>query len=256
MIDEAGLTLFLYILMRMTGFVVFNPLWGRMNVPAMVKAGVSLVMAVFVGAFAVQNAVAVPATAIELALRLLLELALGYLVAVVMHCFFYVPLLAGHMIDAQMGMNMSENYDPAMGTNVSLTSTLLNIMLVLLFFSAGGHITLLRILLDSGRISPFGSAVLGEQAVSSLLELFASCTVLALKLSLPVLAAELIGQLGMGILMKVIPQINVFAINFELKILLGLLLVTLLMPLMGEFLLGMEKQMLVAIEQMIKTTIL
>ncbi len=79
---------------------------------------------------------------------------------------------------------------------------------------------------------------------------------LALKLSLPVLAAELIGQLGMGILMKVIPQINVFAINFELKILLGLLLVTLLMPLMGEFLLGMEKQMLVAIEQMIKTTIL
>ena len=74
--------------------------------------------------------------------------------------------------------------------------------------------------------------------------------------SLPVLAAELIGQLGMGILMKVIPQINVFAINFELKILLGLLLVTLLMPLMGEFLLGMEKQMLVAIEQMIKTTIL
>ena len=52
MIDEAGLTLFLYILMRMTGFVVFNPLWGRMNVPAMVKAGVSLVMAVFVGAFA------------------------------------------------------------------------------------------------------------------------------------------------------------------------------------------------------------
>ena len=56
--------------------------------------------------------------------------------------------------------------------------------------------------------------------------------------------------------MKVIPQINVFAINFELKILLGLLLVTLLMPLMGEFLLGMEKQMLVAIEQMIKTTIL
>ena len=144
MIDEAGLTLFLYILMRMTGFVVFNPLWGRMNVPAMVKAGVSLVMAVFVGAFAVQNAVAVPATAIELALRLLLELALGYLVAVVMHCFFYVPLLAGHMIDAQMGMNMSENYDPAMGTNVSLTSTLLNIMLCGRAYHTTAHFTRFR----------------------------------------------------------------------------------------------------------------
>ena len=73
-----------------------------------------------------------------------------------------------------------------------------------------------------------------------------------MKLCLPILAAELIGQLGMGILMKVIPQINVFAINFELKIILGLAMVILLMPLMGEFVLGLEKQMLVAIEQAVK----
>ena len=73
-----------------------------------------------------------------------------------------------------------------------------------------------------------------------------------MKLCLPILAAELIGQLGMGILMKVIPQINVFAINFELKIILGLVMVILLLPLMGEFVLGLEKQMLVAIEQAMK----
>ena len=73
-----------------------------------------------------------------------------------------------------------------------------------------------------------------------------------MKLCLPILAAELIGQLGMGILMKVIPQINVFAINFELKIILGLAMVILLLPLMGEFVLGLEKQMLVAIEQAVK----
>lgn len=82
--------------------------------------------------------------------------------------------------------------------------------------------------------------------------MFASCAVLAMKLCLPILAAELIGQLGMGILMKVIPQINVFAINFELKIILGLAMVILLLPLMGEFVLGLEKQMLVAIEQAVK----
>lgn len=107
---------------------------------------------------------------------------------------------------------------------------------------------MLRILLGSGEIIPFGSVSLGTQASTYLLECFASCVVLAFKLSLPILAAELIGELGMGILMKVIPQINVFAINFELKIILGLALVLLMMPLMGEFILGMEKQMLVAIE--------
>lgn len=249
MIDEAQLTLFLYILMRMTGFVVFNPLWGgRSGVPGMVKAGMSLVLAVAVYSFTPNSAPAVPATALELSVRLLLELALGYVVAMVVHFFFYVVLQAGQLIDAQMGMNMSETYDPSMGTNVSLTGNLLNIMMALLFFAAGGHITLLRILLGSGEIIPFGSVSLGTQASTYLLECFASCVVLAFKLSLPILAAELIGELGMGILMKVIPQINVFAINFELKIILGLALVLLMMPLMGEFILGMEKQMLVAIE--------
>ena len=249
MIDEAQLTLFLYILMRMTSFVVFNPLWGgRSGVPGMVKAGMSLVLAVAVYSFTPNSAPAVPATALELSVRLLLELALGYVVAMVVHFFFYVVLQAGQLIDAQMGMNMSETYDPSMDTNVSLTGNLLNIMMALLFFTAGGHITLLRILLGSGEIIPFGSVSLGTQASTYLLECFASCVVLAFKLSLPILAAELIGELGMGILMKVIPQINVFAINFELKIILGLALVLLMMPLMGEFILGMEKQMLVAIE--------
>ncbi|HIY38911.1 MAG TPA: flagellar biosynthetic protein FliR [Candidatus Agathobaculum merdigallinarum] len=249
MIDEAQLTLFLYILMRMTGFVVFNPLWGgRSGVPGMVKAGMSLVLAVAVYSFTPNSAPAVPATALELSVRLLLELALGYVVAMVVHFFFYVVLQAGQLIDAQMGMNMSETYDPSMDTNVSLTGNLLNILMALLFFTAGGHITLLRILLGSGEIIPFGSVSLGTQASTYLLECFASCVVLAFKLSLPILAAELIGELGMGILMKVIPQINVFAINFELKIILGLALVLLMMPLMGEFILGMEKQMLVAIE--------
>ena len=249
MIDEAQLTLFLYILMRMTGFVVFNPLWGgRSGVPGMVKAGMSLVLAVAVYSFTPNSAPAVPATTLELSVRLLLELALGYVVALVVHFFFYVVVQAGQLIDAQMGMNMSETYDPSMGTNVSLTGNLLNIMMALLFFTAGGHITLLRILLGSGEIIPFGSVSLGTQASTYLLECFASCVVLAFKLSLPILAAELIGELGMGILMKVIPQINVFAINFELKIILGLALVLLMMPLMGEFILGMEKQMLVAIE--------
>lgn len=249
MIDEAQLTLFLYILMRMTGFVVFNPLWGgRSGVPGMVKAGMSLVLAVAVYSFTPNSAPAVPATTLELSVRLLLELALGYVVALVVHFFFYVVVQAGQLIDAQMGMNMSETYDPSMGTNVSLTGNLLNIMMALLFFAAGGHITLLRILLGSGEIIPFGSVSLGTQASTYLLECFASCVVLAFKLSLPILAAELIGELGMGILMKVIPQINVFAINFELKIILGLALVLLMMPLMGEFILGMEKQMLVAIE--------
>lgn len=253
MIDEAQLTLFLFILMRMTGFTVLNPLLGgRSNIPSLIKAGITLVLSVSVYSLTNLPAPTVPTTVVEFAVRSLLELALGYMVALLIHFFFNVVLQAGQLIDAQMGMNMSETYDPSMGASVSMTGTLMNIMMTLLFFAAGGHITLLRILLQSGQVIPYGTVSFGTAASTYVLEMFASCVVLALKLSMPILAAELIGQLGMGILMKVIPQINVFAINFELKIILGLLLVFLLLPLMGEFILGLEKQMLVAIEQSVK----
>ena len=68
--------------------------------------------------------------------------------------------------------------------------------------------------------------------------------VLALKLAFPILAAELLGELGMGILMKAIPQINAFVINMELKILIGLVLLLLFLTPISEFLLDMEQTML------------
>ena len=68
---------------------------------------------------------------------------------------------------------------------------------------------------------------------------------------MPILAAELLGQMGMGILMKVIPQINVFAINIELKVIIGLGLLFLMLVPFSEFLLGMEADMLRAIQRML-----
>ena len=76
------------------------------------------------------------------------------------------------------------------------------------------------------------------------MELFAQCALLSVKLCLPILATELLGQVGMGILMKVIPQINVFAINIELKVLIGLVMLLLMLAPFSEFLLGVEAAML------------
>ena len=57
-------------------------------------------------------------------------------------------------------------------------------------------------------------------------------------------AAELLGELGMGILMKAIPQINAFVINMELKVIIGLILLFLFLTPLSEFLLGAEADML------------
>lgn len=242
--DWAQLTLFLYIAMRMTGFITLGPIFGRKNIPALVKAGYILVLSITVFSISGAMTVEVPGSVLILSLRLLLEFALGYLLGFILDLFFYLTAFAGHIIDNQMGMAMANIYDAGANISNTVTATLLNILMFLIFFAAGGHITLLRILLSSGQVVPFGQVALGPDVANAVATVFIESMVLAIKLSLPVMAAEMIVEVGMGILMKAIPQINAFVINIELKVLVGLFLVWLLMTPFTEFLVQAEATML------------
>ena len=241
--DWAEVTLFFFIMARMTGFIFLNPLFGRSTMPNAVKSGVILLLSIT--AFSMTGyRPDIPNHILELGVRMALEFLVGYLVGIVMNFFFLIPVLGGETIDIQMGMSMGKTYDPGSQTSTTVTASLLNILMMLLFFAANGHHTMLRIFLVSGEVVSYGAASFGQNTYQALIELFVTCTVLGVKLSLPVLAAELLGQVSMGILMKVIPQINIFAINIDLKVLIGLFLVLLLMTPFSEYLLQAENEML------------
>ena len=216
MVDWAQLYLFELIFMRMSGFLLFNPLLGRSNLPAMVKTGMALVLSILVFGTA-GTGVPQPDTLVELAFRLLLELGIGLVLGFVMRVVFSVVQIGGEVIDTQMGMTMAQIYDASSQANLSVTASLLNILLILDFFAENGHYVI---------------------------ELFLACMLLAVKLAMPILAAELLGEVGMGVLMKAIPQINAFVINIELKVIIGLLLFFLLLTPINEFLLELESGML------------
>ena len=241
MIDWDRLTLFLYIVMRMSGFILLNPLLGRSNVPGIYKAGMIMMLSVVVGSIYPER-IATPATILEFVVIMCLEFAVGLLIAVIMQIFFYIPEQAGEVVDTQMGMSMARAYDAGSQSSSTSTASLLRILMMLLFFAANGHHTLLRILLTSGNIVPFGSATFGDAAANYVVQMFAECTLMAV-----------MGQVGMGILMKVIPQINVFAINIELKVIIGLVMLLMMVSPFSEFLLGVESTMLDSLEYALTT---
>ena len=235
MVDWAQLYLFELIFMRMSGFLLFNPLLGRSNLPAMVKTGMALVLSILVFGTA-GTGVPQPDT--------LVELAIGLVLGFVMRVVFSVVQIGGEVIDTQMGMTMAQIYDASSQANLSVTASLLNILLILDFFAENGHYTLMRLLTTSGELVPYGAAALGDGVYAYVIELFLACMLLAVKLAMPILAAELLGEVGMGVLMKAIPQINAFVINIELKVIIGLLLFFLLLTPINEFLLELESGML------------
>ena len=243
MVDWAQLYLFELIFMRMSGFLLFNPLLGRSNLPAMVKTGMALVLSILVFGTA-GTGVPQPDTLVELAFRLLLELGIGLVLGFVMRVVFSVVQIGGEVIDTQMGMTMAQIYDASSQANLSVTASLLNILMILDFFAENGHYTLMRLLTTSGELVPYGAAALGDGVYAYVIELFLACMLLAVKLAMPILEAELLGEVGMGVLMKAIPQINAFVINIELKVIIGLLLFFLLLTPINEFLLELESGML------------
>ena len=229
MIDEGALMLFLLITARMSGLVLFNPLLSRQNFPGMFRAGFVLLLSAFT--YSVTGGRAEPPGGVlPLAGALLLEMGLGFVLGMVVHFFFYIPQMAGLAIDTQMGMTMNQIYDSGSQSNMSVTGTLLNTLMILLFFAGNGHHTLLRIMITSGEIVGYGGVSIGNDIPNLALELFIQCTVL----------------------MKVIPQINVFSINIELKVIIGLALLLMLMLPVSEFLLETEKTMLASLQNMLR----
>lgn len=253
MIDWPQLTLFLFVTARMSGLILFSPIFGRANITTSFRSGMTLVLSIFVTSVSEQQP-AEPSGVMEFMILMVLEMAIGFVLGMAVNFFFYIPSLAGSMIDTQMGMTMNQMYDPGASANLSVTGQLLNILMLLLFFAGGGHLTMLRLFLTSEQIVPYGQVSIGLPAYHLMLELFVECTVLAVKLCMPVLVAELISQVGMGVLMKVIPQSNVFAINIELKVIVGLALLLVLMIPYSEFLLQAEMTMLDSLHEILTLT--
>ncbi len=235
----------------MTGFVEFSPLFSRTNVPISYRSGFSLVLTLFVYGAIPQTLPPEPTSIIQFTVIMMLELFVGLTMGLVMRIFFSVVGLGGEIIDTHMGFTMAQMYDPSSQTNMSVSAQLLNILFILVFFAENGHYTLIRLMLTSNAILPLGSANFGTDISEHVAMVFFLCISLGVKIALPIMAAGILGIVGMGILMKAIPQINAFVINLELKVILGfIMLISFLVP-MNEYVLEVEILMLEHMENVL-----
>ena len=246
----AQVTLFSLILMRMSGFILLNPILGRRNIPMQVKAGFIFVLTLTVYSFSAGDAFDI-ANPLEYGFLLLKEFAAGYVIGYVTELFFFVITFAGYVMDFQMGLSMSTVYDPQSNTQVPITGSLLQAFYVLLFFAVDGHLALMKILLQSAEIVPYGGSVITQNLALRVIDLFSECVIMGIKFAFPILAAEFLIEIGVGILNKIVPQINIFVINIQLKVIVGLGLLVFLISPIGEYLSNLVTVMIKTIQEII-----
>lgn len=231
----AQLTLFALIMMRMSGMILLNPIFGRRNIPMTAKSGLIIVLTLTIYSASAESAFEVAGT-LAFGFLLMKEFIVGYVIGYAMELFFFAITFGGYVIDFQLGLTMATVYDPQSNSQVAVTGGVLQTWFMLVFFATDAHLVLMKILITSADIVPYGEIVITQGLASRMIEIFLQCVDLGVRLSLPILAAEFLVQVGIGIMNKVVPQISIFVINIQLKIIVGLGLLVILFSPIGEHL--------------------
>jgi flagellar biosynthetic protein FliR len=207
-----------------------GPLYTLKGLPSLVKIGFALILAVVV----------FPIVEVRLFedtwmywLAALGEIGAGLLLGAAVTMIINSIRMAGQFIDFQIGYSMANLVDPATGTSTTLLGQYLYLLGLIFFLMVDGHYTLIAALFGSYQLVPLGMANLGGGAAVGIMQIFAKTFVYALQVAAPIIAILLIADLSLGFLTRTTPQINVFLTGFPVKMIVGLLTLSFLIPLFG-----------------------
>jgi flagellar biosynthetic protein FliR len=230
---------FILVFMRSSGIFFLTPVIGSKNVPVQIKIGLSLFLAIVAFPFIKLPTSLNLDSPIMFALAIGKELSVGLLIGYVGLLFFSAILIAGQLIDLQMGFGLVNVIDPMQQIQVPVMGQLKYLIAVLIFLSINGHHWFITALSKSFQLVPIGTFSftprLTMAAISSFTEVFA----LALKLCAPIVATLLLVDIALGILARTMPQMNVFIVGFPVKIAMGLATFILILPFMSSFMIKM-----------------
>jgi flagellar biosynthetic protein FliR len=244
LVQADAMLLFLPAFFRIGGLVVTAPVLRRPQVPPVVKAGIALFATIAIWPALARGPLPPIGGLMDLVLLVATELVLGLLMGVVASTLFSAIEMAGQQVGIGMGLSIANVFDPSSDDQVSVVAQLYGLYGAALFLAMNAHHVLFRAVLDSFDAIPVGRVELGPQALLGVVALGSEALRLGVRIAAPIVAILLVIEVGLGLLVRLIPQVNVFVLGFPLKTGIGLALLaaalTPLIPLMGTLFVRMD----------------
>jgi len=242
---------FILMVLRVGGLVFASPIFGRVNIPMVAKIGFITTLSFMMFNVFPQTVGIQYTTLLGFILLCAGELLLGMALAYVTNIFFsLVAFTAGQLIDMQIGFGIVNVFDAQNNTQVPMMGNVLNIMLILMFFAVDGHLRLIEMVYLTIDRMPLGTLVFSATIGLTALELFMRAFILGVMLALPMIASGLTIEMGFGMLMRAVPQIHMFVVGIPLKMLVGLTLFSITLPVFGGFSRRIFDELFLGIEKM------
>ena len=172
-----------------------------------------------------------PFTAIGLR-EVFLQVFIGALMGLLLQIVNAALVIGGQAISASMGLSMANMVDPNMG-NVPVIAQFRIICSTLIFLGVGGHVLVISLLLESFQNLPIGQMIQVQAMMALTIEWSAMMFLGAILIGLPLMSSLLFINIGLGVITRAAPALNIFAVGFPAMILAGIILLSLSMTSIG-----------------------
>ena len=243
------LELFLLIFVRVASFVYIAPFFSMSNTPLRVRVGLAFFISVLLYQTGPEQEAAYD-TLTGYTIIVMKEAVTGFLIGFGANLCTAVVSFAGQIADMEMGLSMASLFDPATKQQTTITGVYYNYMVLLLLMISGMHRYLLKALAETYELIPINGAVFHDDALlQALITFMGDYIIVGFRICLPIFAVMIILNAVLGILAKVSPQLNMFAVGIQLKVLVGfcvLFVTTAMLPDAAGFIYEQMKRMVVS----------
>ena len=238
---EQHVAAFVLVLARVGPLFVLAPLFSSKLVPARVRGIVAVALAIGI-APVVSQGVALPLGVYDLFWLVLKEMLVGATFAFAIGALFAALSTAGSFLDTSIGFSYGSLVDPLTGSQSSVLAQAYALVGTLVFIAIGGDGWVVQGLARTYDLVGLEQAPDLGRLISSADSVFGAIFTSALEVAGPVMLALILTDAAFGVVSRVVPQLNVFAVGFPAKVVVGLLLVAATLPFVANWISGELQQ--------------
>jgi flagellar biosynthesis protein FliR len=233
---------FLIAMVRMSGIFIVAPFWSGSGMPVRMKVGLALFLTVCAAPLFADRgpeALARISTPLGLVVAGASELSIGFVLGMAGAAAMAAIQTAGGLIAQDMGLTIANVIDPITSSQNSVVGQLQLALALFVFLALDFHHALVRLVVKSFELIPLGglpdrffaggASRMGELALSQGSAMWDA----AVRLALPVSVTLFLVTIAMGFLGRAVPEMNIFILGFPLRVLVGLWVLVISVPLMA-----------------------
>jgi len=232
---EEQVVAFFLVLARVSPLFVLAPLFSSKLLPARVRGIAAVALAIGL-APVVGRGAKVDATATALVGLIGKELLVGMAFAFALGALFAAIAVAGTFIDTLIGFTYGAILDPLTGTQSAVIQQLYGLVGVLVFIAIGGDAWVIQGLARTYELVPIDAFPSLNAMTAGALAAFAGIFGAAVQVAGPIVLALILTDAAFGLVSRVVPQLNVFAVGFPAKVVVGVLLIGMTLPFVAGWL--------------------